>query len=389
MNDLFLDAGYASICKHNETLCGDHIEEVKDDENQIYVLADGLGSGVKASILATLTSKIVSTMISRGMSLVDCVETIAYTLPTCKVRNIAYSTFTLMRFIHQDEVEIVQYDNPSVILIRNQEHYEFYKTEMMVANKKIFHSRLKLQVGDCFVAMSDGCVHAGVGTKLNFGWQRENIITYIKKYNHNHLNAKTLVNLMMNKCRRLYDDKPGDDATCLIVRVIKREPLNLCIGPPKNRFDNDQMFSLFFSKKGKKIVCGGTTSQLVARYLKKPIKVNLDYIDPNMPPTAFIEGVDLVTEGVITINQVLINAKDFLNENKLYDQWIVQKDGASLVSRLLFEKATDINFYVGRAINPAHQNPDLPINFSIKMQLIDELSTCLKKMGKHIKVSYF
>ena len=51
--------------------------------------------------------------------------------------------------------------------------------------------------------------------------------------------------------------------------------------------------------------------------------------------------------------------------------------------------SADINFYVGRAINPAHQNPDLPINFNIKMNLVEDLSTCLKKMGKRIKVSYF
>ena len=104
---------------------------------------------------------------------------------------------------------------------------------------------------------------------------------------------------------------------------------------------------------------------------------------------AYLEGVDLVTEGVITINKVLTYAKDYLDQNDLYEQWSIKRDGASLICRLLFEEATDINFYVGRAINPAHQNPDLPINFNIKMNLVKELSECLKKMGKHIKVSYF
>ncbi len=389
MNDLFLDIGYQSLCKHNETLCGDHIEQIKDDHNQIFVLADGLGSGVKASILATLTSKIVSTMVARGMSLVDCVETIAKTLPTCKTRDIAYSTFTLMHIIDNDEVEIVQYDNPAVILLRNNKNYEFFKTEMMIAGKRIFHSRLKIQRDDCFVVISDGCIYAGVGKSLNFGWQRDHIIEYLLEYNKKNLNAKTLVKLLLDKCNDLYEGMPGDDTSCLIVRVTKREPLNLLIGPPKNRFDNNQMLSLFFAKTGKKIVCGGTTSQLAAKYLKEPIKTSLDYSNPFIPPTATIEGVDLVTEGVITINQVLVYAKDFLGENLLYKEWSTNQDGASKVARLLFEEATDINFYVGMAINPAHQNPDLPINFSIKMQLVDELSACLKQMGKNIKVSYF
>ncbi len=389
MNDLFLDIGYQSLCKHNETLCGDHIEQIKDDHNQIFVLADGLGSGVKASILATLTSKIVSTMVARGMSLVDCVETIAKTLPTCKTRDIAYSTFTLMHFIDNDEVEIVQYDNPAVILLRNNKNYEFFKTEMMIAGKRIFHSRLKIQREDCFVVISDGCIYAGVGKSLNFGWQRDHIIEYLLEYNNKNLNAKTLVKLLLDKCNDLYEGMPGDDTSCLIVRVTKREPLNLLIGPPKNRFDNNQMLSLFFAKTGKKIVCGGTTSQLAAKFLKEPIKTSLDYSNPFIPPTATIEGVDLVTEGVITINQVLVYAKDFLGENLLYKEWSTNEDGASKVARMLFEEATDINFYVGMAINPAHQNPDLPINFSIKMQLVDELSACLKQMGKNIKVSYF
>ena len=108
-----------------------------------------------------------------------------------------------------------------------------------------------------------------------------------------------------------------------------------------------------------------------------------------MPPIAEIEGVDLVTEGVITVNKVLEYAKDHLSGNENYEHWSMSKDGASRMCRLLFEEATDINFFVGRAINPAHQNPDLPINFSIKMNLVEELSKSLREMGKRIKVSYF
>ena len=108
-----------------------------------------------------------------------------------------------------------------------------------------------------------------------------------------------------------------------------------------------------------------------------------------MPPIAEIEGVDLVTEGVITINKVAEYARDYLGDNVSYEHWSLSKDGASLICRLLFEEATDINFYVGRAINPAHQNPDLPINFSIKMNLVTELSQSLRMMGKRVKISYF
>ena len=149
------------------------------------------------------------------------------------------------------------------------------------------------------------------------------------------------------------------------------------------------MMSLFFSKQGKHIVCGGTTSTLAAEFLGKEVIPSLKYLDPEIPPTAEIEGVDLVTEGVITINKVLTYAQSYLTDNECFNEWSVKQDGASQISRILFEEATDINFYVGRAVNPAHQNPNLPINFSIKMRLVEELSECLKKMGKQIKVSYF
>ena len=165
--------------------------------------------------------------------------------------------------------------------------------------------------------------------------------------------------------------------------------MNILFGPPSNRDDVGRMMSLFFSKEGKHIVCGGTTSSIAAKYLGKQVRVSLNFDASGLPPIAYIDGVDLVTEGVITMNKVIEYAKDYLGENELYEHWNFKKDGASLISRLLFEEATDINFFVGKAINPAHQNPDLPINFNIKMNLVSDLSTCLKKMGKRVKVSYF
>ena len=390
MNDLCADIGYKSINHYGEQLCGDHVDIVEPDENStVIVLSDGLGSGVKASILSTLTSKIISTMMGEGLSLEECVSTIAATLPVCSVRGVAYSTFTIIHLINNQTAEIIQYDNPQVICIRDGENYDYPTTEMNIGGKKILKSVVPLHENDIFVAMSDGCPHAGIGTAYNFGWKREEIISYFETLAPVGYTAKTLSTMLVDECNKLYGGKPGDDATACVVRVRKREPMNLLFGPPFNRDDADRMMSLFFSKEGKHIICGGTTSSIAAKYLRKPIKASLNFVRSDVPPIAEIEGVDLVTEGVITVNKVLEYAKDYLEENKLYEQWSFQRDAASLICRLLFEEATDINFYVGRAINPAHQNPDLPINFNIKMNLVDELSKCLRQMGKRIKVSYF
>ena len=390
MNDLCADIGYKSVNHYGEELCGDHVDVVEQDENStVIVLADGLGSGVKASILSTLTSKIISTMMAEGLPLEECVSTIAATLPVCSVRGVAYSTFTIIHLKNNDIAEVIQYDNPQVIIIRDEENYDYPKTEMNIGGKKIFKSVIKLRENDIFVAMSDGCPHAGIGMSYNFGWKREDIISFMETLAPVGYTAKTLSTILVDECFKLYGGKPGDDATACVVRIRKREPMNILFGPPSNRDDANRMMSLFFSKEGKHIICGGTTSSIAAKYLNKPIKASLNFEKADVPPIAEIEGVDLVTEGVITVNKVLEYAKDYLGENEHYEYWSLKRDGASLISRLLFEEATDINFYVGRAINPAHQNPDLPINFSIKMNLVEELSACLKKMGKRIKVSYF
>ena len=333
MIDLCSDIGYKSINHYGEQLCGDHVEIVEpSDDSTVIVLSDGLGSGVKASILSTLTSKIISTMLAEGMSLEECVETIAATLPVCSVRGVAYSTFTILHFIRNQTAEIIQYDNPQVIAIRDGQIWDYPKTESNIGGKTIYKTSVRLQENDIFIAMSDGCPHAGIGISYNFGWKRDDIAEYMLSASYGGYTAKTLSTMLVDECNRLYEGKPGDDATACVVRIRKRVPMNLLFGPPSNRDESDRMMSLFFSKEGKHIVCGGTTSTIAAKYLHKPLKASLNFEESDIPPTAEIEGVDLVTEGVITINRVLEYAKDYLGDNKLYETWSFKKDGASQIS---------------------------------------------------------
>lgn len=391
MSELAADVAYSSLNKYGELLCGDCVETLENEDGSvIVVLADGLGSGVKANILSTLTSKIISTMMAQAMPVSDCVRAVAATLPVCEVRKVAYSTFTIIRISKHMEAEIIQYDNPHVILLRGGIYEALPEIIEEIDGKKIYISRVKLREHDALLALSDGVIHAGVGRTLNFGWQRADIIKYMQRLYNKDFTAKMLSAILLEECNALYENMPGDDTTVCAIRVRQRFPVNLLIGPPAKYEDTDKMMSLFFAKAGRHIVCGGTTSSLAAEFLGKELIVGLPkYEDPGIPPTAKIEGVDLVTEGVITINRVLSYAQSYRDGNDEYLTWIRKKDGASLIARMLFEEATDINFYVGRAVNPAHQNPDLPIDFSIKMRLVDELATELRGMGKRIKVSYF
>ncbi len=389
MNELCVDVGYMSLNKMGEQSCGDMVQLIRDGEDTVLVLADGLGSGVKANILSTLTSKIIATMIANGMDVDECVNTMIATLPVCKTRGVAYSTFTIIRISGSDTAEIIQYDNPAVILLRDGKNYDYPVTTRTIAGKTIMESKVRLQCGDVFIAMSDGTIYAGVGETLNYGWQRENIVKFVEEHYDDKLSAQAVSSLIVDACNDLYQDKPGDDTTAAAIRVRHRQVVNLMFGPPRDPKDLNKMMALFFAKQGKHIVSGGTTSSLTAAYLGKKMETSIDYLDPEIPPIAFIEGVDLVTEGVLTIHKALEYAKDFADGNKLHQKWHTGKDGASQIARMLLEEATDINFYVGRAMNPAHQNPNLPIGFNIKMQLAEDLAKLLQTIGKTVNVSYF
>ena len=366
MNDLCADIGYKSINHHGEELCGDHIDIVEpSDDSTVIVLSDGLGSGVKASILSTLTSKIISTMLAEGLSLEECVETIAATLPVCSVRGVAYSTFTIIHLKNNQTAELIQYDNPHAIIIRDEKNWDYPKTEMNIGGKQIFKSVIKLQENDVFVAMSDGCPHAGIGMLYNFGWKREDIIDFVETLVPAGYTAKTLSTMLVDECDKLYGHKPGDDATTCVVRIRKRVPMNMLFGPPANRDDADRMMSLFFSKEGKHIICGGTTSSIAAKFLRKPLRATLNFEQSDVPPIAELEGVDLVTEGVITVNKVVEYAKDYLGENKYYEQWRKLQEQYNKIYKSLNDEK-DLNLI--KEINkffPEYKVPVLPIAINV------------------------
>ena len=260
MNNLCADIGYKSINHYGEQLCGDHVEIIEqDDDSTVVVLADGLGSGVKASILSTLTSKIISTMMAAGLSLEECVNTIAATLPVCSVRGVAYSTFSIIHIKNNEYAEIIQYDNPQVILLRNNKNYEYARMEMNIGGKKLFRSLIRLEENDIFVAMSDGCPHAGIGLAFNFGWKIQEITEFLEVMSLSGLTAKNLSTLLVEECDKLYGHKPGDDTTACVIRIRKREPMNILFGPPSNRDDNDdyseEMFNLM------KVLCEISVSE--------------------------------------------------------------------------------------------------------------------------------
>lgn len=390
--NITVDVAYKSLNKYTEILCGDKVELLSTADSSIMILADGMGSGVKANILATLTSKILGTMYLNGATLEQIVETIVETLPVCQVRKVAYSTFSILQVFHNGDAYLVEFDNPGCIFIRDGKLQEIPQNYRMIKDKSINEYRFQVQKGDSLILMSDGTIHAGVGKLLNFGWTWKEIADYAVKQSKVTISASRLANSISRACDELYMFRPGDDTTVAVMRIIDRKVVNLMTGPAQKKEDDARMVRTFMGNHARTIVCGGTSATIVSRELNKKLKPTLDYYDPEIPPIAYIDGVDLVTEGVLTLNRVLTLLKRYANNDNISEDFFLELDkpnGASMVAKILIEECTEVNLFVGRAINAAYQNPSLPFDLGIRQNLVEQLKHALEEMGKKVKVEYF
>ncbi len=383
----FFDVAYKSINKQNEELCGDHVEIHCGEKEMIAVLSDGLGSGVKANILATLTSKIAITMLREGADLAETIDTIVNTLPTCQVRKLAYSTFTIVKIDEELNLYVAEYDNPPIFIYRDGYLLPIERKEVMIQDKKIYESRTRLKIGDMISVVSDGAVHAGVGALLNLGWQWKDINLYLNDLNRIEKTARLVANNFINVCNTLYDDKPGDDTTIMTIKVREPEFVDLFTGPPSHKEIDGWIIQKLEHAMGKKIICGGTTANIASRELKRALVVDLKTMTPEVPPIARMDGYDLITEGVLTLQKALGKIKRYSDDDDIINR-DEDGDAAERLARMLIEDCTHLNIWFGQAVNPAHQNPDFPIDFNIKLRIISEIIDALKQMGKKVDLTY-
>lgn len=388
---VYVDATYKSLNKYTEELCGDRVEIVRNDDCYIVVLSDGLGSGVKANILSTLTSKIISTMMYEGASIEDTVETIVHTLPVCSVRKVAYSTFSILQISYDGDAYLVEFDSPSCIFVRNGRLRPIIYNEREIAGKKIKESRFKVEINDVFTLLSDGVIYAGIGALLNLGWNWDNVSEFVTKRAKGDITSARLTSMLSETCNELYMNKPGDDTTVATVKIIPQMEVSLFSGPPQNMSDDDRLVTDFMIPEGKKIVCGGSSAHIVSRVLGEELETSIDYLDPEIPPTATIRGIDLVTEGVLTLKRTVDIIKEYLSDPTKRDvlNKIDEGNGASKIARILMEECTHLHMFIGKSINPAHQNPNLPVDLSIKMRILEDLYELMLKAGKVVTRKYY
>lgn len=387
-----IDVAWKSLNKHQEELCGDKVEVLKTDDSDIVILADGMGSGVKANILATLTSKILGTMLHEGAALESCVETVARTLPICKVRKVAYATFSILQIFHSGEAYLVEFDNPSCVFIRDGKLINYPYETREIEGKKIHEYRFTVKKNDCFVLMSDGVIYAGAGAILDLeGWTWDAMAEYTLKCTKQTLSASRLAVMLSQACSELYEEKPGDDTTVAVARVIERRIVNIFTGPPAKKEDDERLMHDFMHTEGKKVVAGGTSANIAARVLGKEIVTKADTSSPDVPPMASIDGIDLVTEGVITLGKSLKLLKKYVHDEfdtEFFDE-LDADNGASRLAKLLIEECTELNLFVGTAVNAAHKETALNFDLSMRQNLVEQLVRTAEEMGKTVKVMYY
>lgn len=378
---IICEVGKKQLIKHGEVTCGDSVEIVRNPDETVVVLSDGLGSGVKANILSNLTTKIISKMVSHQVPLEDIVETIVGTLPVCSVRNVAYSTFTILKIRPDGQVDIIDFDGLPPILISKGFVDVVERTPREISGKKINEARLQLKEGDFLLITSDGVTEAGLGLTLPLGLQTSGLVKALKENVRLHNSAQDLVEQVVGICMSYYINEPGDDTTAVAVHLRQAKECALLTGVPQNKEEDGRLVEDFLKTKGHKIICGGTTAQVFARETGRELQTSdaCSLID-EVPPISKIQGVNLVTEGIITMNHCtkLLDEPDI--ESNLSQ---LQENGATMLLKELLQ-ADKITIFFGTQLNQAYEK--IKPGISLRNVVIEKLTKQLQALGKDVTI---
>lgn len=378
---MFIDIACSQLKKYNQNAYGDYFASKRypDEGRLIAVLSDGLGSGIKANILSCMTATMLLKFVEAEVNIKKAAEIIMNSLPVCKVRKISYSTFSAIDCDDEGNVKIVEEGNPDFIWIRNDEVQEPEYQEVVskeFKNRKMKTYRFKVEKGDRIIFCSDGVTQAGLGGKrLKLGLRRDGLIQILKDNlaEGMEISSSELSKYIVRQARNIEEDKnPKDDVSACVLYF--REPRESLIftGPPYRPEKDSEYAKIFAYFNGKKAICGGTTANLVSRELNIPVKTENTISVGNLPACSYMEGVDLVTEGILTLTKTL----EYLESGLNYQD----NAGVKLVKFLLDSDC--INFMVGAKLNQAHYDPSLPIEIEIRKNII-------KKMAKILEDKYF
>lgn len=376
----FVDVDSYQRKKFGQNTFGDYIKSCRytDEERLLAVLSDGLGSGIKANILATMTATMLLKFLEEGKDILKASEVIMNSLPVCQVRKISYATFSAFDCSDEGNIRIVEEGNPDFVHIRNGKVFE-HEPEV-VASKKFTNRHLhlynfKLKPEDRLIFCSDGVTQSGMGTsEYHLGWRRENLIKFVEaEINYDPLISSSMLakKIVEEAIRKEPEKKPKDDVSALILYFRKPRKLLIFTGPPYRQDRDNEYAKIFDEFEGKKAIVGGTTANIIARELNREI-VTEKYNKGMLPACSKMEGVDLITEGILTLTKVI----EYLNQG--YEKYNWPDDAAGRLIELLLDSDV-IEFMIGSKLNQAHYDPDLPLELEIRKNVVRQLEIILTK----------
>jgi hypothetical protein len=390
--DFYIEVNSQQKNHDGERICGDVFlyRYIKEEDRVIAVLSDGMGSGVKANILATLTATMALNFTREHKEVDRIAEIIMNTLPVCSERKISYSTFTIVDIESSGRANILEYDNPSTIILRGKEIFDPSWKKVVLDKGKNAGKVLKScsfvpEKEDRIVFCSDGVAQSGMGgEEYPFGWGRDDVATYASALvtSEASISAVMLSGKIVTMAHKNDNYKAKDDISCATIYFREPRKLLICTGPPYEKDKDMELASKVKANTGKVIICGGTTADIIARELNKAIIDELIFEDPELPPESFIDGIDLVTEGILTLQKVNEILKSYNNSVRL------GKGPADKIVKLIME-SDEIHFIIGTRINIAHQDPNLPVDLEIRRTVVKRIARLLEeKWLKKVSFEY-
>jgi hypothetical protein len=390
--EFFIEVNSQQRNHQGERICGDVFlsENVREEKRIITVLSDGMGHGVKANILATLTSTMALNFAREHKEPDHIAEIIMNTLPVCSVRKISYATFSIIDIESDGRVNILEYDNPACIILRGSQPFEPDWKEVVLdkginAGKRLHKCSIYPAKEDRIILLSDGVTQSGMGSDAwPLGWERDSVQQYAASLvaSEKSISAAALAGKIVNMAYKNDGFEAKDDISCAILYFRDPRKLLICSGPPYEEEKDRELAARVSGYTGKVILCGGTTADIVARELDRKIIDELIFEDPDLPPESFMEGIDLVTEGILTLQKVNELLKVYKNSVKL------GKGPADKIVKMIME-SDEINFIVGTRINVAHQDPTLPVDLEIRRTVVKRIARLLEdRWLKQVSIEY-
>ena len=387
----FIEVDTYQRAKNGQLISGDVFisEKVKQEGRIVSVLSDGLGSGVKASVLATMTATMALKFTASAMDIRQSAEIIMDTLPICSVRKVSYSTFTIVDMAPTGETRIIEHGNPPFLLIRPDGELNVEKTELRPKrweDRVISYSTFNVQREDRIIFFSDGITQAGMGEfHTPLGWGLENVDRFVREQISwdPYISARELSRLLVAKAEEVDGQSAKDDITCGVVYFRSPRQLLVMTGAPFNRAHDHDLAKMAERTRGRKVICGGTTANIISRMLGREIKIDMRQpLDPKVPPSAKMEGFELVTEGTLTLGEVL----------RLLEEGFVPEDmrpNAAVRLATMLLDSDIVKFAVGTRINEAHQDPNIPVDLDLRRNIVKRIAMLLEtKHMKRVLVQY-